>query len=401
MQPADGDPVLDRQPREDVGAETLARFRYQSEVAARAVFATLDGSVELVVCEWHEDHLILHRDGIWEFVSVKHRERDQGPWSLRLLISDGGLAHLLSRWRDVGRRCRCSVATNGGLKPDAQTLADALAARDQSVLDDLANERWRQLGAVDASEAREFFGSLSIEPLLPDRRDISASNLRSYVRPALRRAGLPESLDEKAYEGVVEMIDAASRDESASGQDLLGYISNPNRLRAEVLRQRTVESRTIGRQQVRDAVGRAQRQVAPLIAPVTVARTTNLVRKLQTGGFGPTHVDSAPLLRAAWTEFEAAYRDDLTDAGAQIDDIRARVRVEVAEAEDEAISDAGPGGEYGIRMFAGVKSRVRVDAIESARFFPLDDLLLLGLVYQLTDECPVWWSPRFELEQGA
>ncbi|MEU2911937.1 dsDNA nuclease domain-containing protein [Streptomyces massasporeus] len=47
-------------PQEDSGSDTLGNYRYQAEVAAQLCVALLtQDSVESVVCEWHEDFVVL------------------------------------------------------------------------------------------------------------------------------------------------------------------------------------------------------------------------------------------------------------------------------------------------------------------------------------------------------
>jgi hypothetical protein len=391
-----GDPIAAR-PREVVGAATLARFRFQAEVAARFAFATLTGRVRAIVCEWHEDHVVFHQDGTSELVSVKHRELHQGPWTLTLLLTDGGLAHLFSRWRDTGKRSRCLLATNAGLKDGARELADACAGRDEAAITPIAGRVAKGLGAADPAEAVAFLRVLTIEAELPSRNDITAANLHSYVRPALVEAGINPAVAEDAYEAVVQAIETASRERLAGTHTLLEYIANPDRLREDVARRRILESRTVTVDGVRLAVSRAGAVKRPLLAPKMITTSTRLVRKLQAGGFGPTHIESAQRLRAAWTEFEALYRPDLPDVDDQLGDVRSRVQAGAADAEDEALRSRSPGQPYGLLMYDAVRRRIRVDLLGVPAALPVDDRLLEGLVYQLTDECPVWWSEQFDL----
>lgn len=390
------DPIREVGPREDVGAETLARYRFQSEVASRPVFATLSGRVRAVICEWHEDHVIFFEDGSSELVSVKHREPDQGPWTLALLSSDA-LPHLFSRWRDTGKRSTCLLATNGALKSQARALAEACAGQDDSTLGELAAELAAKLGATSVSEAHHFLRILTIEAELPSRKDIAASNLHSYVRPALTAAGLDERVAEATYEAVVAKIETASRDRFAASHVLLEYIGNPDRLRIDVERGRLLEARTITADHVRLAVSQAGTAGRPLLAPRAVSRATNLVRKLEAGGFGPTQIESAQRLRAVWTEFEAAHRSGLPGVDDELEDLRSRVQASAGEAEGDARRARTPGQTYGLEMYASMKNHVRSELIGLPRSLPIDDRLLEGLVYQLTDECPVWWSDRIDV----
>jgi hypothetical protein len=66
--------ILDASPLDDSGAATQARFRFQRDCTARLVSGMLpagDGIV-LVVCEQHEDAIVVYEHGVVELVSVRH-----------------------------------------------------------------------------------------------------------------------------------------------------------------------------------------------------------------------------------------------------------------------------------------------------------------------------------------
>lgn len=127
------------EPREDVGAATQSRYRYQWECTAATCIAMLvEEDIIGVTCEWHEDYVISYRQRRLELVSVKHRQPDGGPWSLADLCNAGGLAHLFDRWQSADDRTTCRISTNGGLKPgsrEARQLAEACSL-------------WRPVGAT-------------------------------------------------------------------------------------------------------------------------------------------------------------------------------------------------------------------------------------------------------------
>jgi hypothetical protein len=51
-------------PEEDSGSDTLGRYRYQAEVAARDCLAMLTQvAIDFVVCEWQEDFVVAWTDG--------------------------------------------------------------------------------------------------------------------------------------------------------------------------------------------------------------------------------------------------------------------------------------------------------------------------------------------------
>ncbi|TWJ21019.1 hypothetical protein [Micromonospora endolithica] len=104
---------------EDDGAEAQANFRFQCEVIARWCYGLFepDGPIA-VVCEHHEDFMVLFANGQVDLASVKHRSRNRGTWSIADLCDDGGLTHLFDRWIAVaasGRPIRALHLTNAGL----------------------------------------------------------------------------------------------------------------------------------------------------------------------------------------------------------------------------------------------------------------------------------------------
>lgn len=395
-QDASTDPLFKAAPPDDVGAETQARFRYQAEVAARYAFRMLPGEVTAILCEWHEDFVVFLRGGGSELVSVKHREVDQGPWTLTGLLTDGGIAHLFSRWKATGKLSRCRLSTNAGLARDAQRLANACDGREAVQISDWANRCCTRLGA-DASEAASFLRVLAIESALPPRQYITASNLEAFARPLLSGAGYDVAIAAAAYGIVVEAIEDASRDQLSTPEVLVAYLGDPSRILRDVRRELTLDSRTLVVDDIREAISSALASSRPRIAFGTRTSATNLVAKLRAGGFGPTQIESAQRLRAAWTEFEAAYSVGLPGDDRDLADLRARVLAEAGDAESEARRVVQADEPYGLEMYRLVLPRLRPDLMALSRALPTDERLLQGLMFQLTDECPVWWSPTFDV----
>ena len=393
---ASTDPFFRRDPPDDTGAETQARFRYQAEVASRYAFQMLSGDVSALVCEWHEDFVAFLRGGGTELISVKHREIDQGPWTLVGLLTDGGIAHLFGRWKATGKLSRCRLSTNAGLTGDARLLAKACDGREANQISEWAEKCRTRLGA-DASEVAEFLGVLTIEGALPSRQYLAASNLESFARPALSAAGYDVGIAGVAYGKVVRAIEDASVDRLSTPEILIAYLRDPSRILRDVRRELVMDARTLVVGDIREAIAAAGASFRPRIAFKNPAPATKLVSKLRAGGFGPTQIESAQRLRAAWTEFESAYSVGLPGDDRDLADLRARVLAEAGDAESEALRSVRGGEPYGLQMYSLVLPRLRPDRVVSSRALPTDDRLLQGLLFELTDECPVWWSPRSEV----
>jgi len=74
---------------------------------------------------------------------------------------------------------------------------------------------------------------------------------------------------------------------------------------------------------------------------------------------------------------------------------RLRSRV-VLEATDAQIDAAKHGQPYGDRMYDEMRARMRALATEPSSLSALTPALLMGLVYDLTARCEIWWSERFD-----
>lgn len=386
-------------PPEDAGAVTHARYRYQWEVGARTCIASLtEESIAGLLCEWHEDHVVAFGDGAAELVSVKHREASQGPWTLRGLCVDGGVAHLYQRWIGLSRIPRCRVFTSGGLNSDDQdsrAFADACHSRDEREIRPFARQIQRHLGAADAEDVVAFCQVLSIEAAQPGRPFIEATNIQDLLLPALRAMHVTATDPRRVYEAIVGLVERASRDRE--DRVSLGSVADVHRLDKDVARAALLASRFVTRSQVRAAVLEAIRPGGIRLAPSEPIPTrTNLQVKLERGGVGPTSIRSAQRTRALWAEVEARFRGDYPGADVEIEDLRTRVLEAVSAVEDDVLGDTHPTP-YGPTLLSRVRSALRIEAIAPAAVFPIEDLHLLGLAFQLTDECQVWWSEEFDL----
>jgi hypothetical protein len=129
--------------------------------------------------------------------------------------------------------------------------------------------------------------------------------------------------------------------------------------------------------------------------PATSADSTTLIKKLRRGKVVPTAEMAALRARMGWTAYEATYSEPLPVAGqpSVFQTLRSQV---VLEATDSQISAAKFGQPYGDRMYEEMRTRMRALAIEHSSLSTLSSDLLMGLAYDLTARCEIWWSERFE-----
>jgi hypothetical protein len=102
-------------------------------------------------------------------------------------------------------------------------------------------------------------------------------------------------------------------------------------------------------------------------------------------------------LRAAWFEFESARRLRAPGARSGFEDLRARVLLVAADAESR-IERNEP---YGQQLFGELRDRLTLESVSGAAVQGLTTERLLGLIFQLTDECELFWSAPFDADMEA
>ncbi|MER6492913.1 dsDNA nuclease domain-containing protein [Streptomyces griseorubiginosus] len=428
--------IFDLVPEEDSGSDTLGRYRYQAEVAARDCLAMLtQDAIDFVVCEWHEDFVVAWSDGSVELVSVKHREEDQGTWSLVNLCKSGGLTHLFDRWCacESAANVRLRLSTNAALNPgksNAGTLArmcgpepeltDGLATMAETIARQMLKVRWdqpypnvpetpkvRKLSDIQmppgfVAKVVRFLAVLEISCTPPQREHITDVNIQRLLVPAVEELQLAHVDLEKTYRAIVDRIERANRDESDRSQ-LAVYIADPSRVRHSTRMQQRIGRRRITREIMRQEIVHTTVQLptfprgqALVIAP----GGAKLHRKLRRGQVPSDEAAFAERLRSAWYTTWSERRSGLTGDETDLANLSTDVLELAFECRRHARAQAADG-EFGIRMNDLLAERLKVDALPSPPPFQLSNLHLRGLAYQLCDQCLFFFSEPFDADEEA
>lgn len=191
-------------PSEDAGASTANHYRFQYCCAASRLLAAIAEERSCaVICEWHENYLILSDDGRIEAVSVKHQNR-LPAWTLTSITSDDGkLGHLLQTFRRANGEIDCCFETNRAHRVDALFFEDQTAC--DAARDTLAARLSASRAEVDA-----FVTRLNIGPPVPDRRDIENAYADRYAVPAMDALGITGLTASRALKIARDVIAEAS-----------------------------------------------------------------------------------------------------------------------------------------------------------------------------------------------
>lgn len=395
---------IEQAPRDDVGSETLGRFRYQAELAARFAIAMLAGEpIDRIFCELHEDYVVVFSDGRSPcLVSVKHLEPSQPRWTLQALCQDGGVAHLYSRWVATGRVASCLLQTNSGLRGGAGNAAELAEACRRGDADELRDWSRTLAPLVDAESEEDcagFLPTLRVEDRLPDRNHLRAANLVEHAPRCLAALARDHSASEQTYDAIVSAIERASRNELESGATLA--MSDPERLEIAGELRSLLESKTVTAAGLKAVLAGQVPIRGPSIGVLADSGPSSAFRltaKLREGGVGPTGVRNARSLRLNWIGHCNRWRPGLPQVTDPFDDVASKVLTAAHEAENAARVD---GKRYAAAMEAELAERLRRGTISIPGDPTSDGRLLLGCAYELTNDCHIYWSDEFEIEEPA
>jgi hypothetical protein len=380
-------------PVEDAGATTQGFYRFQYCRAAARLLAAIKAGTDLtIICEHHEDYLVLDSTPL-RAVSVKSRDQTKTRWTLSALVGDGKLGHLYKTYRRAKDPINCSFESNRA-HDVADLWSDEEIAR-RTVREDLAARLCEAPSDVDG-----FVDHLTIDSTLPASRDIAAAYATNFAAPALDSLGVRQLDAGRAMTLATDLIAAASREGLSA--DALGQLllADPGQL-PDIFSQLQVEERTVNTDQLRAALEAAASAVVPRIPAATRALAepvpdTTMTKKLERGGLGPSVVSSAGNRRALWFAHRARYRD-IVEREEELDSLEEWVQDQANAAE--GVARAGGPGPYGPEMLDDL-----MDRLGSAEAFPRgirrvdgNPALLAGAAFELTDACSVWWSDRFQI----
>ncbi len=87
---------LRRRPKNDTGADTYARYRYQALLAFELCLdCALHRTIDRIVMEHHSD-ILVHSGRTWRFIEIKTRDEHLGPWKLGDVLASRAIDQL---WR--------------------------------------------------------------------------------------------------------------------------------------------------------------------------------------------------------------------------------------------------------------------------------------------------------------
>ncbi|WP_222123718.1 hypothetical protein [Agrococcus jejuensis] len=388
-------------------------------------------SVSAIVCEHHEDWIVRAGDQL-EIVSAKHREANVGAWaSITVLVDDGGLGHLFTRWilldRKVATRLvSCAALRNG----EASELAESTvllrrSASGTSLTDtelELVNrcidkfsraimmhrkrlppdwqapmdERARDLDPPrDLQEAvRDFLTVLSFDVGRPSREFATYAAPGLYAEPLAIRLSQTEALAPLIWSAVLRLFEVRMRARGSRERGGLPDVGATPARKQVAEGAIELESRTVTVQDILLAARSAIQNPGAYMPLARPAKLTRLSVKMANGGCSDTSIARAERLRLDFARYRRAREASVPGSSAE----RAAVERHLLRiADEETAGSRNAGGRWGDALWGAMSDRLS-NAPPQHLSSGLDGDLALGGVADLASRCQVWFSPGFDVD---
>ncbi len=376
----------------DFGAESTRRDKFQDHYAAEWCIKMLsDDTITEIVCEYGED-LVIARGTEYELHQVKTRQEGVGNWTITDLIPVVGKTFAMIPY--LGNVTRCCFVSNEGANPDLHKLKKVLNQNpaqwdtdEQAYFDTFMDkhegkllEHMRQVnpkGCYESCHVESGMSVLQISTEYGHLEHIEAMNrvlLREQLEKQLRSDGITYTEKElrDVYESLLGMVVRAT----------LGKTRIEKTIRREnVLRcvEQPIRHRTLYRLPSRDEVAALEGKT------VTEGKLTD-------GGFTSPFVEQAR--EDLVNMMNTARKWNFGAADKILDDVRFRVKHIVVDSFDR-ICSSHPGEKNIGRCILddATPPLARLAEYYSQSGFPVDEVFLRGMVWDLTKACDLYWSP--------
>lgn len=416
---------------EDSGAQTLNRYAWQASMAVIDLFALAiaewgvdPGAHFAVVCEHHEDYVVIASTGT-TLVSVKHRERTRGGWTLAALVADGGLAHLFDRWRSLDTSFGCRLVTcintaaSGNKFSDLHSAVRGGVPLDGDLRDTLKAFATKLASSCNASQAEldswldvtgaptdallnvcvEFLSAFQLDASRSDRDDLRYSAIAKYAAPFVEALDIALEHAPSMWTRCNDQLLSRMQGQGAVAHGGIRQVVDLYRgdmTQADSLAE-ALQSRVFSSDDLRELLDLCVSLQLESTLVEDLPAPTVLSAKVINGGLTLTTAHLAEDVAQAWRMFESSAEHGGPGALTQVSSLRAWVQSRASEASEEATASGTVDG----RMMWGRLQQLLKDVPEEIASPAVTPQVLLGAACVLASECKVWFSPAFSIEDAV
>ncbi|MFC1944617.1 dsDNA nuclease domain-containing protein [Chloroflexota bacterium] len=376
-------------PPDDTGADTFVRFCYQAYIAFRyCLVCSLGQGVVSVIPEHFEDIAVEYPDG-WDFIQVKTRDLDLGPWTFsNLLAEKGGALRSLHRTfrhlRHTSVNYTLTICLEGPVK--ARNEINLLTGKEDEKLG--LHERICQRLDIMPDECEEFLSRVLLRANEPTRDSILARNLR-YL--GMHAPGVNYDRLTEIHQAVIQRI-LASMQSQLIGEGWPLAVLGGEGINASA--RKVVENKRLTIDTLSPLFGKLMLPQQPLLQELvdhTKRVPTIMEEKLTAGGATPEIISDAETLRAnstAWmlTRAAASLQEDTSETKDLQIRLKTLAHAQVASYTTERCPAIGAWNEL---LTVLMSQAAKIDVMG---LFNQDPFMLMGEICNMTEDCIVEWG---------
>lgn len=403
---------------DDPGDDTIARFRYQFCIVAINAFQLVSdpGSVVSLICENFEDIIIERTDGKFDAIQVKTKLRHLTPFK----ANEDAVKKSLIRFaklnaRFPGRFSSFQFVTNHEMWEENENSSNLLwlltELKESPKIKGLRKTNPKR--ALVETIAEESGASIdSVIHMLRHAKCIARrEDVKSIDRAVSDAITQCNQCAELPYPTVLKLADdaiAAAFHASCNGRKtLVAKLYSSDEDFDEVFAEASLEGKKINLEIIDEIIAerlQPQDELVDIIGLVNLESLpkglSRMVQKMAKGGVEAVRIQhmtdlvrSLEALEVRWATKHGGER-----AKALVNDILGRTLTECVEARVETSTTEEP---YGSAQYTNTKSRLeRRFAEDKETLHGCKIEHLLGAVGVLTEDCKIWWSDEFELQEN-
>ncbi|GHF58766.1 hypothetical protein HNQ07_004087 [Deinococcus metalli] len=404
----------------DPGDETLQRYRYQHAYGVMLALGALRGTggIEFIgiYCEHHEDLLGELASGRTHAFQVKTRKKELGYWTL----TEKALVKSIRRFIDLHQAHGAEVerfvfVSNTELREVEADAKDEIKATSPKLLLDACRrctdpadlpagvavgfEKLRAACKCDAAtlltvlKRTEFalgpdlfgFEAELIADVLPSHAEcthMTPGQLRRLVRELVEQfthaSGLPVDADARVL----------------PGGDVKRGVTMPRTKRVAIADIATTLSRARSGRRGSGVALEGDLASSPLRDGHQV-----LVKKLEAGGL---EEQVTSMKRRLLSAFEWVREQQQIDIAVATEDLRQLESIVEGVYADEHVTASQLPPPWGKQLYVAIRDEFRrIAAEEQSKVCNQDSDRLFGILGLLTEDCRIWWSPRFDVKAAS
>ena len=397
----------------DPGDQVIRKFRYQHAYGVVLAIRMLNQKCpyRAIWCEQHEDLLVERTDYLFEAFQVKTRKPETGPWNVtdeafaksikRFIDLDLKFPHKITKFHFVSNTEYSNSDAKSSVHLSPIKLSNAVrAAKSKNDLEDSALAGFEELRVKTERDGDDLFSVLQRLELVPGptERAFEDELCQTHLPTLSQCSVLSAGSLAKVLNSLIGLIERAAA--LQSNDPLRHYVglTSTDEMDPYLLGKRVcADDVTLAIRDACDLSIQYPEGLATLSLDKDQSGSIVLKKKLDRGGLGARY----EVIRRQVLTAESALLDVASRPGGGRQKLAQIENVVLAECDDAHLRTSSHQAPFGPAMLINVYDRLKAIAVNNPLKVDRQPYeVLVGVAGLLTSECLVWWSEKFEIEDG-